>query len=197
MAAVAEITAEAAAAATTNINNNIIKPTKNLDSDLNSNSKPKSESEFSVQKLVDMFTKLNPLAKEFFPSSYNPQNHLLHLNNPFAAAVPPEKQSPDDDSPNNRRRKNNFNQGRRRLNGRLYRAQREDSIRRTVYVSDIDQHVTEERLAGLFSGCGQVSSIEYHLKFVTVFTIGIFGGCLILMMFIFCLVMLFHGCLAP
>lgn len=37
-------------------------------------SKPKAESEFSVQKLVDMFTKLNPLAKEFFPSSYSP-NH--------------------------------------------------------------------------------------------------------------------------
>lgn len=32
---------------------------------------PKSESkEFNVQNLVDMFTKLNPLAKEFFPSSY-------------------------------------------------------------------------------------------------------------------------------
>ncbi|KAJ6753961.1 POLYADENYLATE-BINDING PROTEIN-INTERACTING PROTEIN 9 [Salix purpurea] len=54
-------------------------------------------------------------------------------------------------------KRNTLNQGRRRLNGRAYRAQREDSIRRTVYVSDIDQHVTEERLAGLFSGCGQVS----------------------------------------
>nr|KJB71374.1 hypothetical protein B456_011G119400 [Gossypium raimondii] len=27
--------------------------------------------EFNAQKLVDMFTKLNPLAKEFFPSSYH------------------------------------------------------------------------------------------------------------------------------
>jgi hypothetical protein len=39
-------------------------------------------------------------------------------------------------------RRNDFNQGRRRLNGRAYRAQQEDSIRRTVYVSDIDQHVS-------------------------------------------------------
>lgn len=32
----------------------------------------KSESkEFNVQNLVDMFTKLNPLAKEFFPSSFH------------------------------------------------------------------------------------------------------------------------------
>jgi len=38
-------------------------------------------------------------------------------------------------------KRNNFNQGRRKLNGRAYRAQQEDSIRRTVYVSDIDQHV--------------------------------------------------------
>lgn len=42
------------------------------------------------------------------------------------------------------------------MNGRAFKAQREESIRRTVYVSDIDQHVTEERLAALFSGCGQV-----------------------------------------
>lgn len=42
------------------------------------------------------------------------------------------------------------------MNGRSFRAQREESIRRTVYVSDIDQHVTEERLAALFSSCGQV-----------------------------------------
>lgn len=38
--------------------------------------------------------------------------------------------------------RNNLNQGRRRLNGRAFRAQRDDSIRRTVYVSDIDQTVS-------------------------------------------------------
>ncbi|KAI3965141.1 hypothetical protein MKX01_023235 [Papaver californicum] len=35
-------------------------------------------------------------------------------------------------------------------------AQRDDVIRRTVYVSDIDQQVTEEQLAALFINCGQV-----------------------------------------
>ncbi|KAE8722194.1 Polyadenylate-binding protein-interacting protein 11 [Hibiscus syriacus] len=35
-------------------------------------------------------------------------------------------------------------------------AQREEIIRRTVYVSDIDHQVTEEQLAGLFLSCGQV-----------------------------------------
>ncbi|KAL2483496.1 Polyadenylate-binding protein-interacting protein 9 [Forsythia ovata] len=53
-------------------------------------------------------------------------------------------------------RRNNNNQGRRRMGVRTFRAQREDSIRRTVYVSDIDHNVTEERLAALFSAYGQV-----------------------------------------
>ncbi|XP_075083194.1 polyadenylate-binding protein-interacting protein 9 isoform X3 [Nicotiana tabacum] len=42
------------------------------------------------------------------------------------------------------------------MNSRSFRAQREDSIRRTVYVSDIDINVTEEQLAALFSAYGQV-----------------------------------------
>lgn len=58
--------------------------------------------------------------------------------------------------PLNRRRRNSFNQGRRRLGGRPRRVDREDSVRRTVYVSDIDQHVTEQKLAEVFSNCGQV-----------------------------------------
>ncbi|KAJ6292894.1 hypothetical protein OIU78_024967, partial [Salix suchowensis] len=149
MAAVAEITSEAAVAANNNSDTSTNKNDNN--NNLDSETSPKSESEFTVQKLVDMFTKLNPLAKEFFPSSYNKSNpNQFHLNN-FPVPI---KQSANDNFP--KKRRNDFNQGRRRMNGRAYRAQREDSIRRTVYVSDIDQHVTEERLAGLFSGCGQV-----------------------------------------
>ncbi|KAF7836535.1 polyadenylate-binding protein-interacting protein 9-like [Senna tora] len=139
MAAVAEISVDATAA-------------NKLDS------KPKSESEFNVQKLVDMFTKLNPLAKEFFPSKYSYNDHLqqsYHLLSANGFLVN-NKTPADDNYPNNRRRRTNYNQGRRRSNGRVHKAQREDSIRRTVYVSDIDQHVTEERLAALFSSCGQV-----------------------------------------
>lgn len=134
--------------------------TADISADANKmDSKPKAESEFSVQKLVDMFTKLNPLAKEFFPSSYSPnhdhgrQGFNLITPNHFLVNTKP---SANDNNPNNRRRRNNFTQGRRRLNGRSLKAQREDSVRRTVYVSDIDQHVTEERLAALFTNCGQV-----------------------------------------
>ncbi|KAK8455581.1 hypothetical protein SEVIR_4G143000v4 [Setaria viridis] len=57
----------------------------------------------------------------------------------------------------NRRRRNGFIQGRRRMmGGRPRRADREASVQRTVYVSDIDQHVTEQKLAEVFSTCGQV-----------------------------------------
>ncbi|XP_068321499.1 polyadenylate-binding protein-interacting protein 9-like [Pyrus communis] len=138
MAAVSEISGEAASAKNSN---------------LDSMSKPisKSKSEFDVQKLVDMFTKLNPLAKEFFPSSYSPQHHS-NFENSFNN----NKLSPNDNQANIRRRRNNFNQGKRRLSGRAFRAERESNIRRTVYVSDIDQQVTEERLAAIFSSCGQV-----------------------------------------
>ncbi|KAI4323132.1 hypothetical protein L6164_022762 [Bauhinia variegata] len=139
MAAVAEVSVDVAAA-------------------IKLDSKPKSDSEFNVQKLVDMFTKLNPLAKEFFPSTYSHHDHPYQDYIQFSPNNFPvsNKPSANDNYPNNRRRRNSFSQGRRRLNGRANKAQREDSIRRTVYVSDIDQHVTEERLAALFSSCGQV-----------------------------------------
>ncbi|XP_010479939.1 PREDICTED: polyadenylate-binding protein-interacting protein 8-like isoform X1 [Camelina sativa] len=126
-------------------------------------SKPETESDLKtksskpeydqMKKLVAMFKKLNPQAKEFFPS------YKKNLSSDDS-----KKPSAEDNNNNNnkkdgthRRRRNNFNQGRRlRLPGRASKAQREDSIRRTVYVSDIDQSVTEEVLAGLFSSCGQV-----------------------------------------
>ncbi|XWS27450.1 hypothetical protein CRYUN_Cryun26dG0116400 [Craigia yunnanensis] len=139
MAAVADKSGEAVVAAAANNNSTLVVETA------------KSESkEFNVQKLVDMFTKLNPSAKEFFPSSYQTNN-----NNNFNQ-VPVNKQSVGNENYSNRKRINNYNQGRRRLNGRAFRAQRDDSIRRTVYVSDIDHTITEERLAVLFSICGQV-----------------------------------------
>ncbi|KAG6426605.1 hypothetical protein SASPL_110831 [Salvia splendens] len=56
----------------------------------------------------------------------------------------------------NLQRKNGYTNGKRRMNSRTSMAQRDDVIKRTVYVSDIDHQVTEEQLAGLFIGCGQV-----------------------------------------
>ncbi|KAF8026021.1 hypothetical protein BT93_F2745 [Corymbia citriodora subsp. variegata] len=137
MAAVAEISNEAAVA------------NKKLDSKPNS----KPESEFTMQNLVDMFTKLNPSAKEFIPSYYSQaldhhqqQQQLLHFqqNGSFLISdfPPAEKNFSENNFANNRRRRNSFNQGRRRFNGRSFRAQ--------------GKIVTEEQLATLFSACGQV-----------------------------------------
>ncbi|KAL0719470.1 hypothetical protein Bca4012_068794 [Brassica carinata] len=123
----------------------------------------KAEPELHMQNLVAMFKKLNPLAKEFFPSYYNTNkigkdNQILSADDVGAKKNQSGEEFDHDlkKDDNNRKRRNGYSQGRRRLNGRISKAEREDSIRRTVYVSDIDQSVTEEGLAGLFSNCGQV-----------------------------------------
>ncbi|CAN4103048.1 unnamed protein product [Withania somnifera] len=105
-----------------------------------------------VQDIVDMLKKLklNPMAKEFVPSYCNP-DHMLYNN--FLPAIKPLA---TDAFHINGKRQNNYNQGRRRMNNRAFKVQREDSIRRTVYVSDIDHNITEEHLAALFSAYGQV-----------------------------------------
>ncbi|CAH2053713.1 unnamed protein product [Thlaspi arvense] len=133
------------------------------------------ESQIDMQKLVAMFKKLNPLAKEFFPSYYNPKkNNQIGKGSQFLSAddfPATKKHSGEELDPdgkkddNTRKRRNNYSQGRRRLTGRISKAQREDSIRRTVYVSDIDQNVTEEGLADLFSNCGQIMFCEVTVSF--------------------------------
>ena len=117
-----------------------------------------AKSEFHMHDIADMLKKLklNPQAKEFFPSSYNRGTVGAGDQMILSNFVPANKTTGGDGFQNNRRRGSNFNQGKRRMNNRAYKAQREDSIRRTVYVSEIDSNVTEEQLAALFSAYGQV-----------------------------------------
>ncbi|KAG9142858.1 hypothetical protein Leryth_005607 [Lithospermum erythrorhizon] len=122
-----------------------------------------------MRELEEMFSKLNPMAQEFVPPSIV-QNFQI-MNNVsaayFAANSTPFMPMPFSPiSPKNGflngngasvGRRKNFGQGKRRMGGgRSTIAQREDVVRRTVYVSDIDHSVTEEMLAGLFLHCGQV-----------------------------------------
>lgn len=89
MATVAEIPHEASTAA-----NKI----KNLDC------KPSlgnSKADFNVQNLVDLFTKLNPAAKEFFPSSYS--QNLDHRHQLQTGTNLLTKNLSSDKFPNNRR----------------------------------------------------------------------------------------------
>ncbi|KAL5212116.1 hypothetical protein ABZP36_022963 [Zizania latifolia] len=134
-----------------------------------------------MRKLEELMSKLNPSAQEFVPLARRaPPPGGLSADAPVfvtateyyggAGAGQPQvggggggRDSSSDGSsnaggqPQNRRTRNApFNQGRRRAGGRTRRADREDSVRRTVYVSDIDQQVTEQKLAEVFSNCGQV-----------------------------------------
>ncbi|PSR96474.1 Polyadenylate-binding protein [Actinidia chinensis var. chinensis] len=146
----------------------------NVESVTTDSEESESKSELKMDEIADMLSKLklNPLAKEFFPSSHQDRNR-----DQFAGdnSSPDNKHLENYGFPNNHRRRNNYNHGRKRVNGRAFRAQREDNIRRTVYVSEIDHFVTEERLAALFSGqCGQVVDCRIcgdphsHLRFAFV-----------------------------
>ncbi|KAK6118514.1 hypothetical protein DH2020_047781 [Rehmannia glutinosa] len=130
-----------------------------------------------MRDLEEMLSKLNPMAKEFVPPSLasvvGGGNHRMVVAPPSPAAVAAaaaghfgyntngfvfqqlvNSSVPTDNS--FRRKKNGYTNGKRRMNTRTSMAQREDVIRRTVYVSDIDHQITEEQLAGLFINCGQV-----------------------------------------
>jgi len=128
------------------------------------------EYQAGVQKLVDLLSKLNPAAKEFVPSSAaaaSPPKKALSADAPMfdyhsigAGNWGPKDSATDASfyigSPQHRRWNGYINQGRRRANDRARRTEREDNIRRTVYVSELDHTVTEERLADIFATCGQV-----------------------------------------
>ncbi|PKA58940.1 Polyadenylate-binding protein RBP45C [Apostasia shenzhenica] len=137
-----------------------------------------TEYQEDVGDLVDLLSKLNPSAKEFFPSSFTASSRKSDGRHSHSGYAPifissadyydnnnrfsdgnNSKDSSSDGSSNNlqlNRRKIGYSQRRTGRNDRMRKAEREESIRRTIYVSDIDHNVTEEHLAELFAACGQV-----------------------------------------
>ncbi|KAL5222108.1 hypothetical protein ABZP36_026821 [Zizania latifolia] len=130
--------------------------------------------ERDMRDLEDLLSKLNPMAEEFVPPSlaavpapapaygYYPTN-----GGGFTPVASPTGHHgvvgfPAVDGLGGRGRKKGGgfggqgHTGKRRMNSRTTMAQRDEVIRRTVYVSDIDHQVTEEQLAALFINCGQV-----------------------------------------
>nr|GEV23707.1 polyadenylate-binding protein-interacting protein 12-like isoform X1 [Tanacetum cinerariifolium] len=133
-----------------------------------------------MRDLEEMLSKLNPMAEEFVPggnNGYMMRGGMVQVQLPpgggahfgYAAVHDFLRQANNvgfvsgngvgfvnGNGVNNGRKKGNFGNGKRRMNSRTNMAQREDAIKRTVHVSDIDQQVTEEQLAALFINCGQV-----------------------------------------
>lgn len=111
-----------------------------------------------IRDLEELLSKLNPMAEEFVPPSLlnginvGSYGFGYAFTDNFAMQTNPG----DGNGYMSRRKKVSYSQGKRRMNPRTSMAQREEVIRRTVYVSDIDQQVTEEQLAALFLNCGQV-----------------------------------------
>ncbi|XP_062191869.1 polyadenylate-binding protein-interacting protein 12-like isoform X2 [Phragmites australis] len=137
--------------------------------------------EREMRDLEELLSKLNPMAEEFVPPSLaspiaaaagapaplSPAAYGYYpANGGFAVASPGHGGvvgfPAGGDGPAGRGRKKggpglgHGHPGRRRTNSRTTMAQRDEVIRRTVYVSDIDHQVTEENLAALFINCGQV-----------------------------------------
>ncbi|KAB5521817.1 hypothetical protein DKX38_026136 [Salix brachista] len=123
-----------------------------------------------IRELQELFSKLNPMAAEFVPpslsnsNSFGTVNGLSGINGVFYGNSNNNNLVVNGNgidrngqvNENAARRKKNYGQVKRRISSRTSMAQREDTVRRTVYVSDIDQQVTEEQLAALFINCGQV-----------------------------------------
>ncbi|KAL6004160.1 Poly(A) RNA polymerase cid11 [Asimina triloba] len=106
-----------------------------------------------MRDLEELLSKLNPMAAEFIPPSLS--NNGSALSDGVAGAVIYVNGFGMQNG-GGRRKRNSYANGKRRVNSRTSMAQREEIIRRTVYVSEIDHQVTEEQLAALFQGCGQV-----------------------------------------
>uniref|UniRef100_A0A0D9X3U3 RRM domain-containing protein n=2 Tax=Leersia perrieri TaxID=77586 RepID=A0A0D9X3U3_9ORYZ len=140
--------------------------------------------EREMRDLEDLLSKLNPMAEEFVPPSlasstplpFSPAAAGYYPNGGFASPSPTGPRAGvvgflpiDGAGPRAAaagRKKGGGGGGfaggqghpggKRRMNSRTSMAQRDEVIRRTVYVSDIDHQVTEEQLAALFINCGQV-----------------------------------------
>ncbi|KAI4363699.1 hypothetical protein MLD38_019886 [Melastoma candidum] len=110
----------------------------------------------NIVELPEMLSKLNPMAAEFVPPSFSPNSGNLVDGKGFGYGVGIRVDENGPDSLGFTPSKRNRYQSKPRINNRTNMAQREEIIRRTVYVSDIDQQVTEEKLAALFNTCGQV-----------------------------------------
>ncbi|KAL8142688.1 hypothetical protein V2J09_015720 [Rumex salicifolius] len=105
-----------------------------------------------VKDLEEMFSKLNPMAEEFVPPSLTNPSHGFDNGFYFHGFGLIQSLRPASGGYIHSLGR----RGQRRTNARTPVGQRKETVRRTVFVSDVDHQVTEEQLAALFINCGQV-----------------------------------------
>ncbi|XP_042451102.1 polyadenylate-binding protein-interacting protein 9-like [Zingiber officinale] len=100
------------------------------------------------------FSGLNPSAEEFVPPSLLPPG-LSSPPDQHRVYVPRDSRAGASDHPTPRRRNYSLLDMRNRFD-RIPMAQYGESVRRTVFVSNLDQQITEEQLVESFRCCGKV-----------------------------------------
>ncbi|URD80151.1 RNA recognition motif containing protein [Musa troglodytarum] len=112
-----------------------------------------------MMDLEELLSRLNPMAEEFVSPSLSGQGNGCGDGGFYANGFGVSNQVRN----GRMRKKNGYGDGKqRRIDSRTSLAQRDEVIRRTVYVSDIDHRVTEEQLTTLFINCRQVVDCRMH-----------------------------------
>ncbi|XP_074372370.1 polyadenylate-binding protein-interacting protein 12-like isoform X3 [Apium graveolens] len=107
-----------------------------------------------MRDLEEMLSKLNPMAEEFVPPSlvnYKPFLHQIAAHFGYVSAdngFVMQLNSPVANGISTTRKKTGYGHAKKRVNSMTSVAQREEIIRRTVYVCDIDQQVVDCRVCG-------------------------------------------------
>ncbi|KAK1366394.1 Polyadenylate-binding protein-interacting protein 10-like [Heracleum sosnowskyi] len=114
--------------------------------------------------LEEMFSKLNPMAPDFYPPSVDSTNRpVLQESAPHFAhdadsnALMPANSLVAAGGNSAKKKHIGSSHGKRKTaKNPTSKTQKKKAIRRTVYVSDIDNQINEEQLAALFTSCGQL-----------------------------------------
>ncbi|KAJ8509882.1 hypothetical protein OPV22_000316 [Ensete ventricosum] len=107
--------------------------------------------------IEELLSRLNPMAEEFVPPSLSGKGNGCGPARGGDGGFYANGFGVSNQVRNGGKKNGHGDDGKqRRMYSRTSLAQRDEVIRRTVYVSDIDHQVTEEQLATLFINCGQV-----------------------------------------
>ncbi|PWA70541.1 Ataxin-2, C-terminal [Artemisia annua] len=120
------------------------------------NNKFDGDKEEDTRDLEEMFSKLNPMAQEFVPHHTRRRRQRPSSSSSSSAVGGGHATATSSRRKGNNSSKKSNGNGKRLMNSRTGKAQKDDAIKRTVYVSNLHHLVTEAQVADLFVYCGQV-----------------------------------------